>query len=33
MQKITLGDASPLGLMGFGLTGILLGVHNAVFFQ
>lgn len=32
MEQKKLGDASPLGLMGFGLTGILLGVHNAEFF-
>lgn len=32
MQTKTLANPGPLGLMGFGMTTILLNLHNAGFF-
>ena len=32
VDKITLANPAPLGLMGFGMTTVLLNIHNAGFF-
>ena len=33
MQQTKLANPGPLGLMGFGMTTILLNIHNAGFFR
>ncbi|HGJ5876021.1 MAG TPA: GPR1/FUN34/YaaH family transporter [Arsenophonus sp.] len=33
MSSNNIANPGPLGLMGFGMTTILLNIHNAVFFH